>query len=167
MTDRDLRTHILKFLYDHRNDGIAPQIAPEDLGLSVSKRHVNRVLTDLLSAGLIQGAEIRNKDGLGVLIRRISGSGVDVVEGSAIPPIPINQTVIIGGSNYGKVGNDNTQYVDVSLQFQALVNSLMGSDMPTEAKRTVLQRLHEIASDGLIGNAVGVASLIAEALDKL
>ena len=83
-------------------------------------------------------------------------------------PPPASQTFNLHGPNYGQVGSDNTQNVNVAVHLQALAQAVMEAEgMPEASKRTALERLHALASDGTVGNAAGVASFIFSLLEKL
>ena len=165
VTDKDLRTRVLTYLYKHRDSDRRDRLKVEDLGHDHEKQF-HRVIRDLRKNGLV---ELDTSEGGHIIDAEITSDGVDVIEGEAESPVALNQTFNLHGSVTGNVqiGNDNTQNVNVAVQLKSLAQAVVVADMPTEAKRTVLQRLHGIASDGTIGNAAGVASFIMEALKNL
>lgn len=112
MTDRDLRTVLLEYLYARRDEGRLDRLTPELVSVNASQAALTRVLFHLKTLGLIDGIEVRSAAGEDVLDPRISPWGVDVVEGSTAPPIALNikndnRVNVSGGSV--QIGRNNKQ----------------------------------------------------------
>ena len=127
---------------------------------------VNRVVQDLKGLNLVRAYDAL--DGT-PLSPEITPQGVDVVEGEAESPVAVNQTFNISGPVTGsQFGPGSTMNNKVTVHLQELAQAVMEAEgMPKVSKRTALERLHALASDGTIGNAAGVAGVILAMLEKL
>ena len=166
MTDQAIRTSILEYLYQHR-DAPRSDISPESIGPDVRKATFNRVMMDLLKAGLIEGHDVRTFDGPGVLVDRISGAGIDVMEGNAPSPVALNvhndnRSFSIGTMTGGAAmqGDHSTQ--NVSVHLQALVEAVQASNMSDTDKRTALDKLKGFATSPGVANGLQLGSLAAQ-----
>ena len=121
--------------------------------------------------GLIEGEVTA---GFGFAVIGITPEGRAVLSGEGRNPFdpqppPASQTFHISGPVTGsQFGPGSTMNNNVNVHLQALAQAVMDAEgMPTASKRTALERLHALASDGTIGNAAGVGSLIVSLLDNL
>ncbi|WP_412068757.1 hypothetical protein [Rubrivirga sp. IMCC43871] len=159
----DLRRLALLKLHDRRNEPPTDSLTPAELGLPDDRREaLDHVLTSLLADGLIRGTAIRTAHGPTVYRPEITGPG----SSSLALPSPRSQTINVSGGN-NQFGDGNTQHVSVEVHLQAIIETILGADMPRETKRSLLQHLHAVVSDGAVGNAAGVVSLIVDALQGL
>ena len=141
---------MLETLYADRREGKIHRLDPDTLEGRMDKYEVKRIFSDLKAQGLVDGAQLLSG---GVVHPRITAEGIDVVEGSADPPLALNQTFNVSGPVTGsQFGNGNAMNINVHLQ--ALVEAVQGSDMSEDEKRTALERLKAFASSPGLGNAL-------------
>jgi hypothetical protein len=141
MLDKTIRGKLLSRLYVLRSKGFVP-LTPQNLEIDISQNELLRVSAQLESAGLIVGKFVKNNGleigeyafGMG----KISGSGVNVIEGEPFLPFKIefmpttiNNTTISGSTNVA-VGTNITQNIETS--FVAMAKMIDESDFSMEQK---------------------------------
>ena len=158
--DADRRAVILQRLYDNRHarswTGFPlPEIAsPEEKIIAVN------ICVQLQQAGLIEWKT--NSRGQPEGMARITGLGVDVIEGNAKSPIAItiDRRVTITGSSHIQVGDSNVQDIHMNAdKIVAAINSSAVTEAEKEEARSLLQRvLENPLLSRLIGLLGGVGS---------
>jgi RIP homotypic interaction motif len=121
MTDGEMRGLVLQKFYDLRNEDRRVQlpalesIAPDNIDqlLNVCEQLSQHGLLDWETSRAIgMGGDV---GGIG----KITASGVDVIEGTARPPLTItvhDQSVSVSGSNNVQIGNANTLIANVDIR---------------------------------------------------
>lgn len=150
MKDAEVRTAILRHLYKTRDDEPPDELEPEQVGLSVSKVRLTRVLFDLREHGLAKGTDDSASGDLCLLSPRITARGVDVVEGTERSPVAMTldqSTTYNVGSVAGtavQVGSGNTQ--NVYLHFQQLAQAIEAAPISDDQKRSMKNRILDLLS---------------------
>src|SRR5207237_10608613 len=95
MKDSVVRGRLLKFLYEHREEGSMPfgrleQAVPPPGG--ISRRDWLRAVAQLSEYGLIDWTSLEDKSGMGQLsgFAKINDFGIQAVEGGVAPPIRVS-----------------------------------------------------------------------------
>jgi hypothetical protein len=166
MKDTDLRGLILKKYYDKRREGWV-QWKSEDfhnLKEDFTAADLFAVCSQLGENGLIEWRGLEDNTGRTIDGRgKITAFGVEVAEGTAVPPIAIHvdnsdHSISLTSSSNVQVGNNNS--LDASIHIRGLVEAIDRSVSPIEKKqeaRGALKRFLEhptVASilGGLAGN---------------
>ncbi|MBS0661013.1 MAG: hypothetical protein JSR82_22560 [Verrucomicrobia bacterium] len=138
MTDNELREIVLQALYRRRRAGIV-QLTPNDFEREdLDWDHVLAVTDQLEKAGLVEGTVLESATGHGFAAAavRISGAGVDRIEGVRKDAPPVHQVYNISGSSYVQAGNHNTLNVEQSVRIlaEAIERSPATEEQKAEAK---------------------------------
>jgi hypothetical protein len=167
MKDTDLRGIILQQLYDRRREGHLalgidglPQIE-----LTVDAEEVLRICEQLDEASLIEMKPRRDSRGkLAAGIMKITGRGVDVMEGTAQPPISIHhidqsQHVTVTGSTGVQIAGDNAnQNQTVTHRVENLIRAIDSAPVPDADKKEMKSKLGEFvktpAAAAVVGNSL-------------
>jgi hypothetical protein len=145
MTDNDLRGEVLDVFYKARTKVEYLELSALASHVTTQPSDVARICDQLAEAGLIKWKPLRDARGVVAGMGKITGKGVDVIEGTATPPISItihDRSVNISGSSGVIVGNGNSQTVvgDIGKLFTAIDHSNVSEGEKHEAK-TMLQKL--------------------------
>ncbi len=163
MTDKDLRSRILDYLYQHRDGERIDELTPRLLDVEAPERAVTRVAKDLKGLGLVEGVDADSADRLALLSPKISARGVDVVEGEAPAPVAMNQMFNLNGPvTASQFGNQNT--MEVAAHIQALIDAIDASDLGRAEKNGAKRRLKGFLESPGLGNVFQGVGVILEAM---
>ena len=165
MTDREVRSRILQWLYDNRDQKGKAAISD---ALAIPDHVAQRVLFHLKGLGLVEGGDGSTFGSKKLLAPQISARGVDVLEGSVEPPQGIaithndhSTSFSIGTVAGGAVqqGSGNTQ--NISVHIQSLIEEIKEAPLTEEQKRGVFSKLRAFLADPATSTVVqGAGSLL-------
>lgn len=164
MTDKILRSLILKVLYENRRFGMMP-VCSELLSIDIDDDEVWRIFEQLKEQGLVEGHVIKYSSGLDEPIiaakGRISAAGVDTVEGEPFTELKteIMQTtnINITGSTNVAVGNNNTQHTIIA-SFDEILSVIERSSATNEQKTEVKAQLKTFLGNASVAAILGGAA---------
>ena len=163
MKDNDLRGLILKKYYDYRRRGLFSWMdddfkdLPQPWGFD--GKDLYRICDQLYENGLIEWHSVSDNGGQTIGGRgQISAFGVDVIEGTAKPPIAITadfsqQHISIQHSTGVQIGNGNVQ--DLSVQIGKLVSAIDHSTAGEQQKAEAKSLLKRFLEHPLVASIVG------------
>ena len=171
MKDSDLRGILLQQFYDHRKKGM--------LGINVQgmirpvipegsdEQDVLRICDQLGESGLLDWRGLRDHtgQGFGGGCGKISGAGVDVIEGEAEAPIPIHifdqshhqQTINITGNQTGvQVGGAMSNFEQTVIEsFERIISGINASKVSDEDKREAKSKLASFLGSNAVQTILG------------
>ena len=158
MKDNELRAIVLEKFYAKRREGMIQLQAEDfaDVKEDLAWEDIHRVCDQLGDYGLINWQAAKGRGGMTVAgYGEIKGPGVDVIEGSATPPISMNfdHSVTIHGSSNIQVGNNNTQ--DITITIGRLTEEIDRATAPEAEKAEAKSRLNSLLSHPLVSAIVG------------
>lgn len=147
MTDGELRGLVLQKFYDlrHEDNNIqlpkVAEVAPDE------PRRIANICKQLGQNGLIDWRPIESLSDVIGGMGEITARGVDVIEGTANPPIAItlyDHSVSVHESSHVQIGNSNTQNVTMHIgKLIAAVDHSNASDAEKKEAKSLLQKLAE------------------------
>lgn len=160
MTDRDLRGIVLKRFYERRreNERSLIVLTKDDFDENLSRNEIISICGQLAEKRLIDSWQ-QNMQGGGPQYGhgRISAFGIDVIEGSATPPIAItidqSRNVTVSGSQNVQIGDSNS--MDLAYVFNQLSQAIEESNGSEEEKREAQSQLKEFLSHPLVAAIMG------------
>ena len=158
MTDTELRSELLAYLYESRSKDFV--MIGNNARHDPAHREEIRIAQQLDEHGLIK-FKLLNRNIGGTA--KITAHGVDVIEGNIKPPIAIhvskNQTINISGSSGFQVGDHNSQSIKIGIEalVQEIDSSSASADDKAEAKSLVRKVLEHPLVSAIVGGAIGLA----------
>lgn len=165
MKDTELRALILQKYYEKRREGPF-QWSEDDFkdvpdSADFDAADLYRICDQLADHGLINWRPVKTFGGVVGGIGNITASGVDIIEGTAQPPISMtfDHSITVHGSSNVQVGSNNTQ--GSTIQIGRLVDAIEQSNAPEADKTEAKSRLKRFLEHPLVTSiAGGLASLI-------
>jgi len=159
MNDNEFRGKLLKELYDNRRSEWT-QVGTNNLN-DPAAREAIRIAAQLDQYGLIEFKRLNIHLGG---MARITAAGVDVIEGTATPPISIaidhSQTINIHGSRNFQIGNNNSQVIQDAVQtLTKYIDESESSQAEKEDAKSRLQKFLEHPLLSAVLSGVIAASL--------
>lgn len=147
MTDKELRGIVLNRFYERRreNDQSFIVLTEDDFDEGINRNEAISICGQLAEKGLLSKWK-QNMEGSGSTYGtgKISAFGVDVVEGSATPPIAIkidrSKHITVSASQNVQVGNSNhMELTDVISELSHAIEKSNGSEKEKEEAKSLLK----------------------------
>jgi hypothetical protein len=181
MKDSELRGFVLQAFYRKRRLGwLGIGInTGEDLEFDdrVPQEDVVRIAAQLADAGLLEWSPLKNNRGnLIAGAGQINAFGVDVIEGTETPPIPIHidmsshtfTTNISGQNNNVQVAGANSQQSqNISQEVEKLIQAIDSSAATEEEKSEAKGLLAAFLQSSVITALLGGSPVVAKILEYL
>jgi len=165
MTEKQQRGIVLRKFYEKREDGLfqwAELAETEQLEPGIDYIRMSDQLGDY---GLIDWQPVRGSGGKTVGgIGQINAFGIDVIEGEAQSPLPIEikidqRSYNISASSHVQIGDNNVQDVQIHIEklFDAIERSSGSPDEKAEAKGRLKKFLEHPLVTSIAGGLAGTA----------
>lgn len=156
MRDNDLRGEVLEVFYNARTQTRHLEFKALLSHLTAQPFDVGRICDQLAEYRLIEWKPIYHMGNVMAGMGSISAQGVDVIEGTATPPISItlhDHSINVSGSTNVQVGNANSIVgnIDDHTIFAAIDESSASPEQKAEAKSLWSQLTNNAAFAAIVG----------------
>jgi len=167
MKDSVVRGRLLKFLYEHREEGSIPfgrleQAVPPPGG--ISRRDWLRAVAQLSEYGLIDWTSLEDKSGMGQLsgFAKINDFGVQAVEGGVATPIRISidespQTTV-PKQRKAAVATSTSQQRKITQALEKVIAAIDQADLSKKEKNEAKSSLRKLLSSKAAAKVLGAGA---------
>jgi hypothetical protein len=145
MRDGDLRGMVLERYYDARHKITFLGLTALSTQVAVPPEVLANISEQLDQSGMIEWKPSQSLEGIMDGMGRITAAGVDVIEGTAPPPITItlhDQRISVSGSTSVIVGSGNLQGVNIDVGKLTLgIDQSSASDGEKEEAKSLLDKV--------------------------
>ena len=167
MKDSVVRGRLLKFLYEHREEGSIPfgrleQAVPPPGG--ISRRDWLRAVAQLSEYGLIDWTSLEDKSGMGQLsgFAKINDFGVQAVEGGVATPIRISidesPRTTVPEQRKAPVATSTSQQRKITQALEKVIAAINQADLSEKEKNEAKSSLRKLLSSKAAAKVLGAGA---------